>query len=1191
MNNRGRRRHRESVEMHGSGFRGQRGGKNDPRVPVMNLRNRTKPSEEPRSNAGAENGRNNVSGPHSPLPDASMVSRIPAPAPSPGKDFCKRLLANEQETSFFGEASHGRTAHRASGAWEQAVPVLLHLWASTSHQNGSSILSAMKPEECLSMLSGCQSSAADVVTNDGVPAHGAGGTLHRGPAGSPFLPGADVEKAGGEEGGCASLAYSASPHMWDFLERPNAIYRQANGGRGDGFTTEGQCGDALVGAHVADAASSARTMESPSGSSSLLMAALQDHMHPIQATEDRLSVRGSSVSGSRQPSLKASPPFQGIPEHLLGYGGATASSALRLVSGGESGAALSTAPESLCVSSSPQQIPWRTVASNEGSGLSVGCGDSYCKSALFPVPVPFVTRMESCMHPWHPAQRNDRLAEPQNGVQAMRSNAETDRVAAGERLIFSSLQASQHFEAKQRAFSPSSLGTQGFPVSPEETALPRGKRSPPGMNGSISWTGSAPAPTAVAAMWRAAADAESRRSEAETLPQHPCKYPSVEQCGAPPGNLLDSLSHEAAGSVRFSSLEGARSVEGRLRAAGAAWFSGNSSRPDCQATGPGTGETLGCSLQRQRDGGNRRNCVGGSDSLELGAGEAPCLHIMPTAHATNSEAADALTSLFSTLKVERPQGAETRRSDCTGNHGRAFPQAGSGDAPSPTTLSRCPRVQPRVHRRLPRCTRSPREDVSIPSSSRHSESEDSANAAATGKGGRRQYVGLDTRWEARVGGGNESKPGAAEPSKIPRKETSLDEEEFGATGSTEAGLNRRQNGAALTALNGASSDADNRRASESGTIRAQRGGGSPPVQSGVSRPSVKSAEGGNASARDATGACAVRQAGVPLPRKNSSGGQLGDRFSRDGNCINCETSDRAKCVAPFGTLCGTLDAQGTNEIFSHAAVSAANGFNAASWVAPELASLLPLTRATLSRLQGSHCSGQQSQCSTQREKDGGGGGSRACKQSAVDEGAAQDEAADGVRLAAGKSDAVEGQCRQDSKRLALQSSPGCVEVAPIRPRQEHSKPGRPRKDDMWRWGDGDAEEIHGEPAVSEANLDAGARAEVTSGLRQPCLFLTEERRGSTGDSGSASDIGAPEPVRTPAKNLGSVHHPKDCRPCAFVWGKGCHNGWACKFCHEEHGPRKKKPMKDQKNLMIIARPDGKLEFIRCSLKEALKACS
>ncbi|PHJ15138.1 hypothetical protein CSUI_011051 [Cystoisospora suis] len=75
-----------------------------------------------------------------------------------------------------------------------------------------------------------------------------------------------------------------------------------------------------------------------------------------------------------------------------------------------------------------------------------------------------------------------------------------------------------------------------------------------------------------------------------------------------------------------------------------------------------------------------------------------------------------------------------------------------------------------------------------------------------------------------------------------------------------------------------------------------------------------------------------------------------------------------------------------------------------------------------------------------------------------------------------------------------------------------------------------------------------------------------------------------------SKNSGSTRHPKECRPCAFFWGRGCHNGLACRFCHEEHGPRKKKPMKDQKNLMIIARPDGRLEFIRCRLKEALNAC-
>ncbi|EPR57540.1 hypothetical protein TGDOM2_306510 [Toxoplasma gondii GAB2-2007-GAL-DOM2] len=81
------------------------------------------------------------------------------------------------------------------------------------------------------------------------------------------------------------------------------------------------------------------------------------------------------------------------------------------------------------------------------------------------------------------------------------------------------------------------------------------------------------------------------------------------------------------------------------------------------------------------------------------------------------------------------------------------------------------------------------------------------------------------------------------------------------------------------------------------------------------------------------------------------------------------------------------------------------------------------------------------------------------------------------------------------------------------------------------------------------------------------------------------------PVSGATTDAGGAQHPNDCRPCAFFWGQGCHKGAACRFCHENHGPRKKKPMKDQKNLMIIARPDGKLEFIRCSLQEALKACS
>lgn len=74
-------------------------------------------------------------------------------------------------------------------------------------------------------------------------------------------------------------------------------------------------------------------------------------------------------------------------------------------------------------------------------------------------------------------------------------------------------------------------------------------------------------------------------------------------------------------------------------------------------------------------------------------------------------------------------------------------------------------------------------------------------------------------------------------------------------------------------------------------------------------------------------------------------------------------------------------------------------------------------------------------------------------------------------------------------------------------------------------------------------------------------------------------------TRTPA-SLGV--HPVSCKPCAFYWTKGCVNGDACQFCHQQHTPKKKKPMKDQKNLMIIARPDGRMEYLRCTVEEALK---
>ncbi|KAH0480631.1 MAG: hypothetical protein KVP17_001814 [Porospora cf. gigantea B] len=71
-------------------------------------------------------------------------------------------------------------------------------------------------------------------------------------------------------------------------------------------------------------------------------------------------------------------------------------------------------------------------------------------------------------------------------------------------------------------------------------------------------------------------------------------------------------------------------------------------------------------------------------------------------------------------------------------------------------------------------------------------------------------------------------------------------------------------------------------------------------------------------------------------------------------------------------------------------------------------------------------------------------------------------------------------------------------------------------------------------------------------------------------------------------SVGAKDHPHGCRPCAFYHTKGCLNGKNCTFCHDWHAPKKKKPMKEQKNLMIIARPDGKIEFMRCSIQEALR---
>eukprot|EP01057_Protomagalhaensia_wolfi_P005615 Protomagalhaensia_wolfi_Nauph_80__5614@NODE_63_length_4088_cov_50_951840_g52_i0_p1_GENE_NODE_63_length_4088_cov_50_951840_g52_i0NODE_63_length_4088_cov_50_951840_g52_i0_p1_ORF_typecomplete_len432_score57_36Torus/PF16131_5/0_0075zfCCCH_3/PF15663_5/0_015zfCCCH_4/PF18044_1/1_6_NODE_63_length_4088_cov_50_951840_g52_i027174012 len=73
-----------------------------------------------------------------------------------------------------------------------------------------------------------------------------------------------------------------------------------------------------------------------------------------------------------------------------------------------------------------------------------------------------------------------------------------------------------------------------------------------------------------------------------------------------------------------------------------------------------------------------------------------------------------------------------------------------------------------------------------------------------------------------------------------------------------------------------------------------------------------------------------------------------------------------------------------------------------------------------------------------------------------------------------------------------------------------------------------------------------------------------------------------------ADDTASGGHPNSCKPCAFYWSKGCLNGENCRFCHEWHAPKKKKPMKDQKNLMIIAREDGRIAFLRCAIEDALR---
>ncbi|KEP64685.1 UNVERIFIED_CONTAM: hypothetical protein HHA_306510 [Hammondia hammondi] len=153
-------------------------------------------------------------------------------------------------------------------------------------------------------------------------------------------------------------------------------------------------------------------------------------------------------------------------------------------------------------------------------------------------------------------------------------------------------------------------------------------------------------------------------------------------------------------------------------------------------------------------------------------------------------------------------------------------------------------------------------------------------------------------------------------------------------------------------------------------------------------------------------------------------------------------------------------------------------------------------------------------------------------------------------------------------------------------RHDILSPDRSLTDEVWKlnkrepYGDGLDEK-------SPKSMEQASDVARLAGYAEDEFALVGDGRVPTEEK---SDLVA-YPVSGATKDAGGAQHPNDCRPCAFFWGQGCHKGAACRFCHENHGPRKKKPMKDQKNLMIIARPDGKLEFIRCSLQEALKACS
>lgn len=113
---------------------------------------------------------------------------------------------------------------------------------------------------------------------------------------------------------------------------------------------------------------------------------------------------------------------------------------------------------------------------------------------------------------------------------------------------------------------------------------------------------------------------------------------------------------------------------------------------------------------------------------------------------------------------------------------------------------------------------------------------------------------------------------------------------------------------------------------------------------------------------------------------------------------------------------------------------------------------------------------------------------------------------------------------------------------------------------------------------SRSELLAGAEANPFSAARSNSDGGSPQARAADyGTSVGAAGAGG--------KFAGASLHPHACKPCAFFWNKGCLNGDDCNFCHSWHPPKRKKPMKEQKNLMIVAKPEGRITFIRCTIDE------